>query len=482
MFTYLVFGITNIFTGLAGLMAQRMISFFGRVVSMFLVQILAIVCLLGLMFNLVLFQNNLISFPVSVALLVVFYISRNALMNASSPISRSIVMDVVPPYDRAKWNSLETLAWGMFWSVSASIGGFIIDTFGFVYVFLFTATLYTIATLILLTITNRVPKESVLAHTYQLGKLKTRNRVVLPSITVSDESKFGDVSGQLTPSAISYYAKIAEGGAGLVYLEPAYISDSGRGHSYQLGIHQNYVIPRMMEAIKRIHKTGALAGISLRHAGGATTTFLAGGQPLAPSAVTINDGDPTRALTKDELTDIQTYYIKAAERAVTAGFDIVEISACTYPQKFSNLLGQFISSDFNLRVDEYGGVLEDRIRFPLDVIKAIKARIPQEIMLAFHLSLPLQGLSNVDLLETVKSLEKAGIDLLSIGYSGSWSQRDGFDDLCEQIRKNVSTLPLVVHGDFNVDSAEIALRKGRADLIGFEKLIQEDQSFPQALR
>jgi 2,4-dienoyl-CoA reductase-like NADH-dependent reductase (Old Yellow Enzyme family) len=344
------------------------------------------------------------------------------------------------------------------------------------------ATLYTIATLILLTITNRVPKESVLAHTYQLGKLKTRNRVVLPSITVTDESKFGDVSGQLTPSAISYYAEIAEGGAGLVYIEPAYISDSGRGHSYQLGIHQDYVVPRMMEAIKRIHKTGALAGIRLRHAGGATTNFIAGDQPLAPSAVTINDGDPARALTKDELTDIQTYYIKAAERAVTAGFDIVEISACTYPQKFSNLLGQFISTDFNLRVDEYGGVLEDRIRFPLDVIKAIKAHIPQEIMLAFHLSLPLQGLSNDDLLETVKSLEKAGIHLLSIGYSGSWSQKDGFDDLCEQIRKNFSTLPLVVHGDFNVDSAETALRKGQADLIGFEKLIQEDQSFPQALR
>ncbi|MFX0182913.1 MAG: MFS transporter [Candidatus Hodarchaeota archaeon] len=481
VFTYLVFGITNIFTGFAGLMAQRMISFFGRIASMFIVQILAIICLLGLMFNLVLFQNNLISFPVSVTLLVVFYISRNALMNASSPISRSIVMDVVPPHDRAKWNSLETLAWGMFWSVSASIGGFIIDTFGFVYVFLFTATLYTIATLILLTITNRVPKESVLAHTYQLGKLKTRNRVVLPSITVTDESKFGDISGQLTPSAISYYAEIAEGGVGLVYLEPAYISDSGKGHSYQLGIHQDYVIPRMMETIKRIHKTGALAGISLRHAGGATTNFLSGDQPIAPSAITINDGDPARALTQDELTDIQMYYIKAAVRAVTAGFDVIEISACTFPQKFSNLLGQFISTDFNLRVDEYGGVLENRIRFPLDVIRAIKAHIPQEIMLAFHISLPLQGLSNVDLLETVKSLEKTGINLLSIGYSGSWSQRDGFDDLCEIIRKNVSTLPLVVHGDFNVDSAETALRKGQADLIGFEKLIQEDRSFPQAL-
>ncbi|MFX0053206.1 MAG: MFS transporter, partial [Candidatus Hermodarchaeota archaeon] len=446
-FTYIVFGITNIFTGLAGLMAQRMIYYFGRVVSMFLVQILAIICLLGLMFNLILFQNMLISFSVSVTLLVVFYITRNALMNASGPISRSIVMDIVPPYDRAKWNSLETLAWGMFWSVSASIGGFIIDTFGFIYVFLFTATLYTIATLILLLIRNRVPKESILAHTYQLGKLKTRNRVVLPSATITDELRFADISGQLTPSAISYYTEIAEGGAGLVYLEPAYISDSGKGHGYQLGVHEDYVIPRLLDAVKKIHQSGSLAGIRLKHAGASTTNFLTGNQVLAPSAVIINDGDQARALTKDEIADIQMFYIKSAERAVIAGFDIVEISACTYPQTYSNLLGQFISTDFNFRTDEYGGILENRTRFPVELIKAIKAHIPPETMLSFHITLPIQGLSNDDLLETVRSFVKAGINLLSIGYSGAWSRRDGFDDLCESLRKSVSTLPLVVHGD-----------------------------------
>jgi len=479
--TYIIFGVTNIFTGFAGLMAQRMISLLGRIVSMFLVQILAITCLLGLMVNLIFYQNGLISFPVSVALLIVFYISRNALMNASSPISRSIVMDVVPPYDRAKWNSLETLAWGMFWSVSASIGGFIIDTYGFVYVFLFTATLYTIATLILLTIRHRVPKESVLAHTYQLGKLKTRNRVVLPSIG-TDESRFADISGQLSFSALSYYSKIAEGGAGLVYLEPAYISDSGRSRGYQLGIHQKYIISRMMEVVKRIHTYGALAGIRLIHAGAATTNFLTGDQPLAPSAITIDTRDQARSLTKNILLDIQTRYIQAAERAVLAGFDIIEISACSHPPKYSNLIGQFISPDFNFRVDEYGGSLRNRIRFPVEMIKAVKTHIPQEIMLSFHLSLPLLGSNHDHILEIVKSLDKAGIDLLSIGYSGAWLQRDGFDELCFQIREQVSSLPLIVHGDFNVKSAETALRKGQADFIGFDKLIQEDQSFPQALR
>ncbi len=71
-------------------------------------------------------------------------------------------MDVVPKETRAKWNSLEQLAWGMFFSVSALMGGFIVDNYGFVYVFIFTATLYTLATALLLIIRNKVPKESTM--------------------------------------------------------------------------------------------------------------------------------------------------------------------------------------------------------------------------------------------------------------------------------------------------------------------------------
>jgi len=481
-FTFVIFGATNVVSGFMGLVAQRLIKNFGRIGSMFLVQGLAIVCLLGLTANLAFYMNKTVSFNFSVVLLVIFFISRNALMNASSPISRSIVMDCVPSLSRAKWNSLETLAWGMFWSVSASIGGSIVDSYGFLYVFIFTATLYTIATLMLLLIKNRVPKESILTHTYQLGKLKTRNRVVLPSISVADDLRFGDVSGQLSPSAISYYAKIAEGGAGLVYLEPAYISNSGKSHNYQVGIHEDYVIPRMVDAVNQIHGNGALAGIRLRHAGAATTRFLSGDQPLAPSAITIADKNLSRPMTDDELSHLITCYIQAAKRAVSAGFDIVEVSACIFPNKFSNLLGQFLSPNFNLRIDKYGGSLRNRLLFPLDVVRAIKTNIPPEIMLSFHLTLPFQGLSIEDLLELAKSLEIVGIDLLSLGYSGTWSQRDGFDEFCEQIRKEVKSLPLVLHGDFNVESAETALKRGQADFIGFEKLIQEDRSFPQALR
>ncbi len=160
LFTYSIVGVGSVITGLAGLGAQRLSRMIGRVLSMFLVQLLAILCLLGIVVNLYLYQNNLIGASFSILILAVFYISRNALMNASGPVSRSLIMDIVPTNARARWNSLETLAWGMFWSVSASIGGWVVVDFGFIYVFLFTATLYTIATFLLLVIKNKAPSEA----------------------------------------------------------------------------------------------------------------------------------------------------------------------------------------------------------------------------------------------------------------------------------------------------------------------------------
>ena len=163
-FTYIIIGLGSITTGITAIAAQRIVGKLrnGRVGVMILVQGLAIFCLLGIALNLISYLNNSISFSISVTFLVVLYISRISLMNASGPISRSIIMDVVPKETRAKWNSLEQLAWGMFWSVSAFIGGFVVDKFGFAYVFLFTATLYTLATALLLIIRNKVPKESTM--------------------------------------------------------------------------------------------------------------------------------------------------------------------------------------------------------------------------------------------------------------------------------------------------------------------------------
>lgn len=474
-FTYVIFGITNVITGLAALVAQRIIQFFGRIGSMFLTQGLAVICLIGLMINLALYQNQSISHSISVLFLVFFYISRNALMNAAGPVSRSIVMDVVPSTSRAKWNSLETLAWGMFWSASASIGGFIVDNFGFLYVFMFTASLYTIATLMILIIRKRVPRESILSRTYQLGKLQARNRVVLPSSPIQELHAGEMVDGQITQQAIQHYTKIARDGAGLVYLEPAYISLAGKSYVYQIGIHDDYVIPRLSEVVKQIHENGSLAGIRLTHAGGATTKSICDTQPLAPSAITISDHDPPRSLTIKEIYQIRNEFVEAAIRAARAGFDIVEISSSLTHEK-PDLLGQFLSPEYNRRTDEYGGSLINRIQFPLEVAKAIRGILPPEVMLAYYVLAPFRGLTDAELSTIVKYIEKAGIELLCIDYlfSKIEDEEAGIDRFIQKVKTDLPNIPIVCSGDFDVSSAEQAIKQGQADLVGFGRFSQEN--------
>lgn len=479
-FTYLIFGVTNVVSGRMGPVAQKMIKDFGRIGTMFLVQGLAVLCLIGLMVNLAFYFDNVISFDLSVILFVVFFISRNALMNASSPISRSIVMDCVPPTSRAKWNSLETLAWGMFWSFSALLGGFIIDTFGFLYVFLFTSTLYTVGTLILLLIKNRVPRESILTRQYHLGKLKSRNRVVLPSLSIGELKAAEVVTGQLTPDGLSYYTEAAKGGVGLIYIEPAYISLAGKGLAHQIGCHDDYLLPRLREVVRSIHENRALIGIRLTHAGAATSKSLTGFQPLAPSNIAITTGEIPRPLMVTEIDKIRSEFVDAAIRAGRAGFDIIEISSILGPSEKPDLLAQFISPDYNKRKDEYGGSVLNRIRFPLEIIEAIKLSIPESVMLAYSLSIPFQGLSNENIFILIKSLEKVGVELLNIDFvpGVNFSQ----ETFLQQLKTEVPCMPLILHGGFDVSTAEVALKRGQADFIGFGRLLRQNPSLPETLR
>ncbi len=144
----LIMGFTSIATGLSSVIAQRLSIKNGRPQLIFTVQALATLCLF------------LIAFYPPLWLLIPLFIVRGSFMNASQPLSRSILMDLIPKQSRARWNSVEAIAWGLFWNVSSAIGGFLIgpqDNFRLV--FLVTAGLYTLGTSIILFIVPLVPNE-----------------------------------------------------------------------------------------------------------------------------------------------------------------------------------------------------------------------------------------------------------------------------------------------------------------------------------
>jgi MFS family permease len=114
MWVQVIMGITAVATGITGLTAQKLSMRRGRPLMIFLFQLSATLCLFALIF-----------YP-TIWLMVPLFVARGSLMNAGQPLSRSILMDVVPKKNRGKWNSLETLAWGLWWNFSALIGGYIV--------------------------------------------------------------------------------------------------------------------------------------------------------------------------------------------------------------------------------------------------------------------------------------------------------------------------------------------------------------------
>ncbi len=145
----IIMGITAIFTGLFALLAQKFSIKRGRPLIIFIVQLIATLCLFG------------IAFYPNIWLLVPLFVARGALMNAGQPLSRSILMDVVPKNKRGRWNSLETFAWGFFWNFSALIGGYIVGDINprFWLVFIVTACVYLVGIIPLLFLIPLVGKE-----------------------------------------------------------------------------------------------------------------------------------------------------------------------------------------------------------------------------------------------------------------------------------------------------------------------------------
>lgn len=143
-----VMAVTFIVTGAFGIIAQRFSMSKGRVEIMLAFKALAIVCLVGIAF-----------YPPLIVLLPLFVL-RGSLMNAAQPLSRSILMDAVPKKNRGKWNSAETISWGLFWNASAVLGGFLIGDNNFQLCFIVTAVVYTIGALPVILLIPLVNRES----------------------------------------------------------------------------------------------------------------------------------------------------------------------------------------------------------------------------------------------------------------------------------------------------------------------------------
>jgi len=213
---------------------------------------------------------------------------------------------------------------------------------------------------------------NILLTPARIGPAEIPNRIVMPPMT----TRGSDEEGNVTDQTIAYYMARVRGGVGLITVEMASPEKAGRHRRRELGIYHDGFIPGLTRLVGEIHRGGSKASIQLGHGGGHTRIDICGEQPVAPSAIphpvyeTTLETIVPEAMSKARIALTTANYVAAARRAQQAGFDCVEIHAA-----HGYLISQFHAPFENRRTDEYGGSLENRARFGLDVLRAVKSAI-----------------------------------------------------------------------------------------------------------
>jgi 2,4-dienoyl-CoA reductase-like NADH-dependent reductase (Old Yellow Enzyme family) len=216
------------------------------------------------------------------------------------------------------------------------------------------------------------PQANILLTPARIGSVEIPNRIVMPPMT----TRTADEEGHVTQDTLAYYLARARGGVGLITVEMASPERAGRHRRREVGIYDDCFLPGLARLVETIHGAGSKASIQLGHAGGHTRRDICGETPIAPSAIPHPVYETTfetiipEEMTRERIDLAVAAHVCAALRAQKAGFDCVEIHAA-----HGYLISQFHAPFENRRTDEYGGSLENRARFGLAVLRAVKAAV-----------------------------------------------------------------------------------------------------------
>lgn len=298
------------------------------------------------------------------------------------------------------------------------------------------------------------------------------------------EKNLCTADGAMTQRYIDYLVARAAGGVGLLRVEATYVDPVGKGRPFQCGAHADHVIPQLRKMTEAVHSAGGRVSLELAHCGRQTNSRISGFQPVAPSAIpcALSGGFVPRPLTKSEIGDIVARFVAAALRGKQAGLDAIEIHGAS-----GYLLNAFMSPYTNHRTDEYGGSLANRMRFPLEVVRAVRSAIGNEMPLLYRMSgsdFVDGGLTELDSVPFAVELERAGVDLIDVsaGTYESITQTQppmeatpgGLLELAATIKAAVA-VPVGTAGKLgSLGVAEGALTAGAIDLVSIGRGLHAD--------
>jgi len=326
----------------------------------------------------------------------------------------------------------------------------------------------------------------------RLGPLTLPNRIVMPAMDPS----LADAAGIPTAAMVEHYAARARGGAGLVITGNVAVSAEGRLSPWMGMLTSASHEDGFRRVTEAVHAAQGRVLLQLSHAGRQTVSQFAGEQPLAPSPIPCPVmRDPPREMTADDIERTLEAFVRATRRARDAGADGVE-----FHMAHGYLVCQFLSPYSNHRCDAWGGDVDGRARFAVEIVRRARAAVGPDFVLQCRLSADERvdgGITPPLALEYAERLVAAGADALSISACNYESYRYNmpayylpeatYADLAANVRAGLRSrgveVPIIGVGRFRrAEVAEAALERGDCDLVAMGRALIADPDLPRRLR
>lgn len=330
---------------------------------------------------------------------------------------------------------------------------------------------------------------SILWRPIDINKCRIRNRISMSGMGTFTPTTVDQVE---TESGLRYYEERAKGGIGLIHTGAYFIDEKTAQGGRTLDFSSDKSIPSGTQLTERVHRWGAKIFAQLSCGTGRN------GMPQIGERVPISSSEnPSfynpdmicRALTIDEIEEMMEHWKVAAQNAVYMGFDGIQIHAHA-----GYLMDQFMSEIWNHRTDKYGGSFENRCRFAMETVDAIRSVVGPDFPITYRISLDHRfpgGRTIEESMKILDVLDKCGIDAFDIDaacyetmdyiFPTRYTGEACMAYVCEEARKHL-TKPIINTGNHSMESAVALLESGNADIAQFGRQSIADPQFANKLR
>lgn len=321
----------------------------------------------------------------------------------------------------------------------------------------------------------------VLFEPILVNQVRVRNRICMPAMNLNYCDEY-----RVTDRLVEFYAERARGGVGMLVTGCATVDEHSGGHHF-MGAHDDAFVPGLRRVASAVRAEGAAAFIQLNHLGRyAPSATIGGREPLAPSAVASRlTREVPRALTLDEVASMIDAFAQAGRRVQEAGFDGVEVLCGT-----GYLISEFLSPLTNQRTDRYGGSLENRMRFGVEIIEAIREQVGRGYAVTVRMNgndFMQGGNGREELLAFAKALVAAGVDALNINVG--WHEaripqvttgvpRNTYAYLARAVKQAVSVPVMTGHRINRPEDARELIADGLCDMVCMGRPLIADPFLP----